>query len=150
MLFSGLYAQIAKIPAVTSLLGAVSTQQGGGYAIYNGRADKTPAIPFLVLHKIDALPAGQTLSGPSALIDGEIQFDAWAGDLITAQKLTLALLNYFAGSSLALPDGTTIQFTEVTAHMDGEYEEGGEGYLFRSILRLAAMYAEGAATTTGT
>jgi hypothetical protein len=143
MLVSGLYQLLSAVPGVTSLLGVPSAAQGGGQAIYFSVAPKQPAVPFLVIHRKDAKPAGQTFDGPSALIDAELQFDSYANDQVTAQKISRAVRTALAGISMALPDNTIIQFYEVTADMDGGYEQGDSSYLYRAILCLAAMYTEG-------
>lgn len=142
MIFTGLYQQLVKTSAVTALLATVPPPVGG-YAIYAMAAPKTPPVPHLVIHKIDAPPAGQTLNGVSDLIDGELQFDSYANDAVTAQKLSRAVRDALKNYGGPFPDGTAIQFTEVTQDLDGGYEQAGEGYLFRAILRLAAMYTEG-------
>jgi hypothetical protein len=144
MLASGLYQQLGATAAVTALLGKLNQEQGGGNSIYFTLAPKQAPAPFLVIHRINTPPAGQTLDGVSDLIDGEIQFDSYAGDAITAQKLSRAVRDALKNFGGPLPDGTTIQFVEVTADMDAGYEQGGTGYLFRSILRLAAFYTEAA------
>jgi hypothetical protein len=144
MLATGLYQQLGATPAVTALLGKPTQEQGAGNAIYFTSAPKQPPATFLVIHRINTPPAGQTLNGVSDLIDGEIQFDSYSGDAITAQKLSRTVRDALKNFGGALPDGTTIQFVEVTADMDAGYEQGGTGYLFRSILRLHAFYTEAA------
>jgi hypothetical protein len=115
-------------------------------AVFQGSGYKQPPVPFLVIHKLNSPPAGQTLDGISALKDGFFQFDSYASDQLTAQKLSAAVLAlYFpnnAGFGGTLSDGTVIQFTEVTDDLDAFYEEGGEGYLYHAVLRIKAMYAE--------
>jgi hypothetical protein len=143
MLASGLYVLLAGVSAVTSLLGKPPANSQDGPPIFFGSALKEDLVPFLVIHKPLSLPAGQTLDGVSDLIDGEIQFDSYANDQITAQKLSRVVRDALKNYGGALSDGTTIQFTEVTAELDDGYEEGGQGYLFRSLVRLKAMYTEG-------
>jgi hypothetical protein len=142
MLLQGLYGLLAKTVAVTSLLGKPTGQDGP--PIYFGEAPKQPVVPFLVIHRITTLPAGETLDGVSDLIDGEIQFDSRAADQPAAQKLSRAVRDTLKNYGGALPDNTTIQFTEVAADFDDGFELGGQGYLFRCILRLKAFYTEGA------
>jgi hypothetical protein len=144
MLLPGLYGLLAGISAVTSLLGKLPPNSQDGPPIFFGAATKLELVPYLVMHKIPSLPAGQTLDGVGELIDGEIQFDSYANDQITAQKLARAVRDALKNYGGSLPDGTTIQFTEVTAELDDNFEVGGEGYLFRSLVRLKAMYTEGA------
>jgi hypothetical protein len=148
MILAGIYQYLGTVSGVTSLLGTPTQGQGGGLAIYFTAAPKGPATPFLVIHRIDSPPAAQTLDGVSALLDGELQFDSYAADAVDAEKLSRAVRNTFCplgGPNYkgTLADGTSIQFTEVTADLVGGYEQGDTGYLFRSILRLAAMYTEG-------
>ncbi len=143
MIVAGLTAYLASVSAVASLLGKPTQQQGGGSAIYPTAAPETAPAPYLVIHRINTPPAGQTMDGASALKDGELQFDSYANDALTAQKLSRTVCNTLENYGGGLPDGSTIQFVEVTADMDAGFEQGGTGYLFRSILRLAAFYTEG-------
>lgn len=137
MIYQGLYEQIGKSEAVTGLLGNSS-------AIFFGAAGKQPGQRFLVINVLQAPPAATTLDGSSNLIDGELQFDAYAENQLYARKLSRAVRDYFKDFGGALPDGTTIQFTEVTTDRDAGYEVGGEGYSYRSMLRMSAMYTEAA------
>jgi hypothetical protein len=139
MLLPGLYQYLASLSSVTALLG---TAGDGGPAIYFSAAPKQPPVPFLVLHKVNTLPAGQTLDGVSALIDGEIQFDAYANDAITAQGITTAVRTVLANYADTMAEGTQIQFVAVVEEFDAGYEEGDSSYLYRSILRLRAFYTE--------
>lgn len=141
-IFSGLYGLLAGTPAVASLLGRVAANSQDGPPIYNGQADKQPPVPFLVVHIVNAPPAGQTLDGISDLIDGELQFDSYASDSAMSRKLSRAVRDALKNFGGTLNDGTTIQFVEVVADIDGGYEVGGEGYLNRTILRLKAFYNE--------
>lgn len=143
MLLPGLYGLLSQISAVTSLLGKPPANSQDGPPIFFAAAPKQPLTPFLVLHKINTPPAGETLDGVSDLIDGELQVDSYANDQITAQRLARAVRDALKNYGGALPDGTTIQFTSVTAELDDSYEVGGQGYLFRSLVRLKAMYTEG-------
>jgi hypothetical protein len=132
----GLFAQLEATPSVTSLL-------SNSAAIYFSLAQKGAVAPFLVLHLVDGPPAGSTLDGVSNMIEGIFQFDSYANDQLTARKLSQAVrdaLKNFLGDPLE--DGTVIQFVDVLTDMDDPYEVGGEGYIFRSVLRLQAFYNE--------
>ena len=145
MIVSGLYSSICNAPSLIALLGPPSStanNQPIANSVFFGNAPKTPPKRFLILNIIDELPAGQTLDGPSALIDGELQFDAYSESQLTSQKITKAVLLLFKNWAGALSDGSTIQFTEITMHRDAPYELGGEGYLYRSTLRMRAMFTE--------
>lgn len=137
MIYSGLYTQLLAANSVTSLLGA-----NAKVAIFFGAASKEPPPRFVVINVLDAPPAAATLDGSSALIDGELQFDSYAEDQRTARNLSRAVKNTFLNYQGPLSDGTTIVFTEVTADRDAAYEVGAEGYIFRSLLRMKAMYTE--------
>ncbi len=124
---------LAKLPPVGA------TPQ---YSVYFSLATKLAPRPYLVMHLLDGTPAEQAMTGASPLSDGEIQFDSYADDLLTARKLSQAVreaLKNFAG---ALNDGTTIQFYEVSLDMDDAYDLGGGSYIFRCVLRLRAFYTE--------
>lgn len=136
-LYNGLYQQLQTATAVTSLLGAQAKQ-----AIFDGAAAKQPPNRFVVINALNAPPAAQTLDGVSDLIDGEIQFDAYAENQQTAQKLGRAVRDFFKGWGGPLPDGTTIQFTEITIDRNAGFEQGAAGYTYRRLLRMKAMYTE--------
>lgn len=142
MLLPGLYSLLSSSPsaaAVQALLGAPATG-----SVFIVAAIKQANRPFLVLNRVGAPPAASTLDGISQLIDGEIQFDSYADTPQQAQQLSLAVRDYLMTTfnAGALPDGTTIQFVDVTADHDEGREEGGIGYLYRSLLRLKALYTE--------
>lgn len=139
MLLTGIYAQLLTAPSVTSVLGAGAADQ-----IFINLALKQAVRPYLVLNRVGAPPAGSTLSGTSDLIDGELQFDAYADTPQIAEQLVHAVRDYFMRTfvSGALPDGTTIQFVDVSADHDEPYEQGGTGYIYRALLRLKAFYIE--------
>jgi hypothetical protein len=136
--FNGLYALLAATPSITSLLNSANPP-----SIYLSLAQKGTPAPFLVIHLVDGPPAGATLDGVSSMIEGVFQFDSYANDQLTARKLSQAVrdeLKNFQGNPLS--DGTVIQFVDVLTDMDDPYEIGGQGYVFRSVLRLQAFYNE--------
>jgi len=146
MLLKGIYSQLTtgnSAAAVQALLNSPAAE-----SVFINVALKQSAPSYLVLNRVSAPPAGQTLDGASQLIDGEIQFDSYANDQPTAQRLSRTVRDYFMQtfSGGELPDGTTIQFVEVTLDQDMPYEEGGTGYLYRALLRLQALYTEGSFT----
>ena len=141
MLLPGLYQQFL-LPAALSVQNALA--QPPAQSIFINSAGKNPPRPFLVMNRVSAPPAGSTLDGISDLIEGEIQFDAYADTPQAAETLAHAVRDYCMKTfvSGALPEGTTIQFVDVTMDHDEPYEEGGIGYLYRSLLRLKAFYIE--------
>lgn len=140
----GLAKQIAATPAITSLLAPAGSPRpsAADNGIFISLALKQAQRPYLVLHTVSAPPAAGTLDGITALVDGEIQLDSYGDDPVSARQLSTALKKTFANFSGALPDGTTVQFTDVTMDVDEPYEQGGGGYLYRSLLRLRAFYTE--------
>ena len=138
-----IYSQLgtAGAAAVQKLLAAPAAQ-----SIFISVAPKQSNRPYLVMNVVAAPPAEGTLDGITALIDGEIQFDSHADTSQAAQQLSKAVRDYFMMTFNAggLPDGTNIQFVDVTADHDEPYEQGGAGYIYRRLLRLKAMYTEGA------
>jgi len=141
MILTGIYKQLLLSTAVTAQLAAPPAQ-----SIFKNVAVKQAARPYLVLNRVAAPPAESTLDGISALIDGEIQFDAYADSQDAANALAHAVRDYLMNTfnAGALPDGTTIQFVDVPMDHDEPYEQGGAGYIFRSLLRLKAFYTEAA------
>jgi hypothetical protein len=134
-ILSGIYEALVAAPSVASLLGSST-------AVYFSVAQKGALPPYVVLHVVDGLPAEASLDGVSELIDGEIQFDSYGSDQLAARKLSRAVRDLLKNFGGALPDGTTIQFVDVTMDMDDPFEIGGQGYVDRSVLRLKAFYTE--------
>lgn len=145
MIYAGLYTRLLAAAGVASLLGSDAKD-----AIFFGAAPKEPPAQFVVINVLDAPPSDSTLDGSSPLIAGELQFDAYAqdNDTNTAQRnartLARAVKSAFLDYQGPLSDGTTIAFTDVTADRDAGYEVGAEGYIFRSLVRMKAMYTEAA------
>src|SRR5579871_3237643 len=140
--------QLALTPAIAALLapkGVTRPPAGspGDTGIFISLALKQALRPFLVLHLVSAPPAEASLDGIAALVDGEIQIDAYGDDPVSARQLSRAVKSAFANFGGALPDGTIIQFVNVTMDADEPYEQGGGGYIYRSLLRLQAFYTEG-------
>jgi hypothetical protein len=142
VLLIGLSKQLALASAITSLLGTRPAGNPADTGIFISQAIKGAQAPYVVLHLVDGPPAASSLDGVSELIEGEPQFDSYASDPTIARKLSRAVRDYFKNFSGALPDGTTIQFVDVTMDGDDNYEVGGTGYIFRSFVRLKAFYTE--------
>ncbi len=136
--------QIAATPAIVALLAPAGSPRpsAADNGIFISLALKQAQRPYLVLHMVDAPPAAGTLDGITALVDGEIQLDSYGDDPVSARQLSKAVKAAFANFSGALPDGTVIQFVDVTMDVDEPYEQGGGGYLYRSLLRLRGFYLE--------
>jgi hypothetical protein len=112
------------------------------FSLYDSLASKQVPRPYAVLHIVDAPPAAHSLDGPSSLIDGEFQFDSYGDSQQSARQFSQAIRDALKNFSGALNDGTTIQFFEVSMDVDLPYELGGNGYLYRSMVRLRAFYTE--------
>lgn len=143
MILGGLYAQIKATPAVVSLL-APEQAQTPYSGIYFSRAAKGAPMPYVVLHVVSAPPAESSTDGVSELIEAELQFDSYADNAVDASTLSHAVRDLFKNFAGVLPDGTSIQFTDVLMDVEDPYEEGGTGYVERSLLRLKAFYTEAA------
>jgi len=141
MLLPGLFSQLTS-PAAIAVQKALASPPE--LAVFITAATKQPPRPFLVMNRVGAPPAGATQDGISQLIDGEVQFDSYADTPQAAETLSHAVRDYLMTTfnAGALPDGTTIQFVDVTMDHDEPYEEGGMGYLYRALLRLKAFYTE--------
>ena len=139
MLLPGLYQELIAASLVTAQLAAPASG-----SVFINTAIKQANRPFLVMNLVAAPPAGSTLDGISALIDGEIQFDSYADTPQAARALSQAVKSFLMGSFIGgtLPDGSTIQFVDVTMDHDEAYEQGGVAYLYRCLLRLKAFYSE--------
>lgn len=144
MLLPGLYSLLTASPSAAAVQAALAEPPADN--VFFSFAQKGSRRPFLILNIVAAPPAEATLDGITTLIEGEIQFDCYADSDKPQQAWTLAralrdflLTTFNAG---ALPDGTNIQFVDVTMDHDEPYEEGGIGYLSRRLLRLKAFYTE--------
>lgn len=140
----GLAKQIAATPAIAALLAPAGSPRpsAADNGIFISLALKQAQRPYLVLHLAGGPPAEGTLEGITALVDGEIQIDSYGDDPVSARQVSKAVKAAFANFSGALPDGTTAQFVDITMDVDEPYEQGGGGYLYRSLLRLKAFYTE--------
>jgi hypothetical protein len=139
MLLPGIYTELIAVPAVQALL--ASPAKG---AVFINVATKQAVTPFLVMNLVAGPPAEATLDGISDLIEGELQFDSYADTPQAARKLSRSVRDFLMTTlnGGALPDGTRIQFVDVTMDHDEPYEQGGTGYIYRSLLRLKALYTE--------
>jgi Na+-transporting NADH:ubiquinone oxidoreductase subunit NqrA len=135
VILQGLWTLLTTTPAVKKLLGAPTN-------VFFSLAQKQALAPYVVLHVVNAPSAENTLDGSSALTEGEIQFDCYANDQPTARTLAQTVRNLVQDFTGALPDGTVMQFSDVTMNADDPYELGGGGYVFRAILRVRALYTE--------
>ncbi len=142
MLLQGLYKEMTSGTASAAVQRALASPPT--LSVFEIAAGKQPSRPFLVVNRVSAPPAGETLDGISDLVDGEIQFDSYADTPDAAALLSRAVRDFWLKTfvSGALPDGTTITFVGVTADHDEGYEEGGTGYLYRHLLRLHSFYTE--------
>lgn len=142
MILPGLYSQLTSGTSSASVQKILGQPAGG--SVFIVAATKLPRTPYLVMNRVGGLPAGQTLDGTSDLIDGELQFDSYADTPQAAEKLSNTVRDYLMRTFSAgqLPDGTNVQFVEVTADHDEGYEQGGTGYVYRALLRLHAFYTE--------
>jgi hypothetical protein len=146
-MLQALAKQMTSTPAIAQLLapaGVMRPPAGnpGDTGVFISLAGKQALRPYLVLHLVSAPPADGTLDGITGLIDGEIQIDAYGDDPVSARQLSKAVKAAFANYSGQLSDNTILQFTDVTMDVDEVYEQGGGGYLYRSLLRLQAFYTE--------
>lgn len=135
MIVSGLFDLLVNDPTIGPLLAP-------GGSVYFALAAKEAQRPYIVLHIVGAPPAAVTLDGTSPQIEGRLQFDSYADDLVTARKLSKAVRALLADYSGLLSDGTVLQTLEVVTDFDDAFEIGGVGYLFRVVLDLRIFYTE--------
>jgi hypothetical protein len=142
MLLQGLYTLLTTGATTAAVQGALGKPASD--CVHINVAPKMPTRPFLVLNTPDQEPAAQTLDGVSDLIDGEIQLDSYGDTPKAAQALSKTVRDFLMKTFVAgqLPDGTNVQFVEITMEKDEPYEQGGIGYLYRRLLRLRAFYTE--------
>lgn len=146
MILSGLYAQLAAQTGIQALL--VSPAYSGApakavNAFFFGAAGKQPPQRFLVINVLKGTPAATTLDLTTALKDGELQFDSYAENQLIARQLSQTVRDLLVDLvNFTLPEGTVITFTENTVDRDLGYEVGAESYVYRSTLRLSAMWTE--------
>jgi hypothetical protein len=143
MIDSGLYVMLTTAPSLVALLVANQNVPPATERVFFSLAKKQAARPYIVLHILNAPPAETSLDGSSQLIGGEFQFDSYADDQLTARKVSRAVRDVLKDYSGPLSDGTIIQFTQIVMDFDDPYEEGGVGYMFRSVLRMKGFYTEG-------
>ena len=136
----GIANALTQNPTVQALLAKGSGYSG--YAVYFSLAAKGQQGSYLVLHGLDLPPAAHSMDGPSSLSDGEFQFDSYGKDQPTARKLSQAVRDALKNYSGVLVDGTSIQFYRVSLDIDDPYEIGGQGYIYRSVLRLESFFTE--------
>jgi hypothetical protein len=134
----GLFTLLAGTAAVSGKLG----DSTGENSLFQSAANKGAQAPYVVLHLVDVPPAAHSQDGPSGLQNGEIQFDSYAADAPTARALSQSVRDTLKNFSGALSEGTQIEFYEVTMDSDEGYEQGGSGYVFKSLLRLRAFFTE--------
>ena len=136
----GIANALTQNPTVQALLAKGSGYSG--YAVYFSLAAKGQQGSYLVLHGLDLPPAAHSMDGPSSLSDGEFQFDSYGKDQPTARQLSQAVRDALKNYSGVLVDGTSIQFYRVSLDIDDPYEIGGQGYIYRSVLRLESFFTE--------
>jgi len=146
MILSGLYAQLAAQNGILALLTAPAysgAPQKPVNAFFFGAAGKQPPQRFIVINVMKGTPAATTFDLTTALKDGELQFDSYAESQLVARQISQMARDLLVDLvNVTLPDGTVITFTENTVDRDLGYEIGAEGYVFRSTLRLSAMWTE--------
>lgn len=141
MLLPGIY-QLLTSPPAAAVQQKLATPATG--SIFIDLATKQPGRPFLIMTIVSAPPAEASLDGISSLAEAEIQFDSYADTPQASRSLSNAVRDYLAKTfnGGALPEGTTIQFVDVTVDHSEPYELGGVGYIYRTLLRLKAFYTE--------
>jgi hypothetical protein len=139
MLLPGLYSALIAATPVSSLLAAPAKG-----SVFINVAVKQTGRPFLVMNLVAGPPAQASLDGITGLVEGEIQFDSYADTPQQARQVSRAVRDFLMTTfnAGALPDGTVIQFVDVTLDHDEPFEQGGVAYLYRSLLRLKAFYTE--------
>lgn len=142
MLLPGIFTLLTSGSAAAAVQAALGSP--ASKCVHITLAPKGTAWPYLVMNVVAGPPAGSSLDGTSALIDGEIQFDSYADTPQKTEKLSHAVRDFLMTTFNAgeLADGTTIQFVDVTMDHDEPYEQGGSGYLYRRLLRLHAFFTE--------
>jgi hypothetical protein len=141
MILNGLFEILTTTPGVASIL-APSPNSPAGTGVYFSLAAKGTLRPYLVITVVSSAPADKTFEGSTALVAARFQFDSYADDQLTARALIKAvreLLEDFAGP---LPEGTMLTMINVNDDLDGPYEQGGKGYLYRCILDMSGFYQE--------
>src|SRR5579863_2305446 len=149
MIQAGLYTALINAPSIQALMPKDSSGASlGKDCVHFVRAPKQPKLPCVVVHMINVPPADASLDGVvTNLIDGEFQFDSYADEAsngaLAARQLNRAVRELLQDFDGTFTDGTVIRFYDVSSDFDDNYEEGGTGFLFRSVLRLKAFYTEG-------
>jgi putative Ig domain-containing protein len=144
-----LYAQLAKQSGILALLGPGAYSGAPANvvsAFFFSAAGKQPPQRFLVITLLDGRPVATTLDLTTALRDGQFQFDSYAENQLVARAISQTVRDLLIDLvNATLPNGTVITFTENTLDRDMGYEQGGTGYVWRSLLRLSGLYTENAA-----
>ena len=143
MILSGLYNLLINDPAIGDLI----VEDGVHFTLLS---KDIPLLPAIVIRRIHA-QSPTTLDGAPALTDALFEFDAYANDQLTADKVMSAmqdLLEDFDGTLNTVDAGgnivgTTDVHVYQVATRDLTYQAGGTtGWLFRSVLDVNMFFTE--------
>ena len=112
-----------------------------GNRIYYILQPKGTIVPSLVLSCVSTRDL-YSMSGITGLREGQWQIDCYASDYYSASGLQLAvksLLENYVGN-LPDTDSTAVAATFIDKCWDMPYEEGGKGFIYRSLLDVRFHY----------
>jgi len=156
---SGLYKWAIANVALQPLLGQSAQEKISGLysAFYYSFLPKDPTLPAIVLDRLKAEEADDTLdarsAAPGTLIEARFQFGCFANDspenpanpsgylsaAVLSQALRLQIMA-LANGRAELPDGTVIQDVRIDDEFDAHFELGGQSYLYRRMLMVTMIY----------
>lgn len=132
MFVKGLYMLLAADPGVSAIV---------GNRIYYILQPKGTIVPSLVLSCVSTSDL-YSYTGITGLREGAWQIDCYASDYYSASGLQLAVKSVLENYVGDLPDtdATPVAATFIDKCWDMPYEEGGKGFIYRSLLNVRFHY----------
>ncbi len=134
MILSGLFNLLTNDPGVSALI----VEDGVHFTLLS---KAVPLIPAIVIQRIHS-QGPSTLDGQADLEDALFEFDAYANDQLTANRVRDALEALLQDFDGTLNEGTELHVYQ-TISRDLKYEAGGTtGWIFRSALDVHCFFKE--------
>ncbi len=138
MIFNGLYKLLTTTDPVKSLLGKPD-------AVYQSRMPRDASQQCVVIHEVVDDPI-VCLDGTAKLTGKRMQFDCYSGVAGNDKKLSAAVRNLLPDLcengpvTLTDSDATVVQSCVLNGEWDGNFEQGGDDAVYRSIVDITVWY----------